>query len=135
MNLNKSALLEQEAVPEAAVILTFGLDLETHRFYESLFDAHGWRVRPVENLDHLRRYLREHPASVVLSAERDWRSVLAETRWLEQPPACIVLGETSIWNDVIAAGGFDVIPPAKKPYEAMWAVSAAWHDWMNRGGK
>lgn len=135
MHPQGSALLETPVAVESAIILTCGLDRETHKFYESLLDGFGWRLFAVDTLEALRESLRERCAAVVLCnadhREGGWRAVLAEVRRMDQPPAFIVLGEPPLWNEVLAAGGHDLIVNRRNRYEVLWTIAAAWHEWMN----
>jgi len=135
MHAQGAALLETPAVPESAIILTCGLDRETHKFYESLLDGFGWRLFAVDTLEELREHLSARCAAIVLSVadhrQGGWRAVLAEVRRIDQPPAFIVLGESPLWNEVLAAGGHDLIVNRRNRYEVLWTIAAAWHEWMN----
>jgi hypothetical protein len=135
MQPQSSALLDTPEVPASALMITCGLDRETHKFYESLLDGVGWRLFAAGTLEDLREQLRANCAAVVLCVadhrQGGWRTVLAEVRQLDQPPAFIVLGESSLWNEVLAAGGYDLIVNRLNRYEVLWTIAAAWHEWMN----
>ena len=125
-------------VPTAITdVLTIGEEATVFRPVQRTLRPTGWAVVHANSLHAALAYLRTNVAAVAVVqddlAGTDGNTALSSLRSsADAPEIVLVTWDKLPLQDAIRAGAFDVVQRPFDHSDLLWAVAAAWHNWMTQ---